>query len=86
MTEIGEVGVRRRRSRQEIKRLVAEFESVGCGGVNFVNSTAAASGMAYRTGAIISVQRSRTGCCYLYRAYAISFAKTVVNRKSPVLF
>jgi hypothetical protein len=49
-------------------------------------ATAAASGMAYRTGAIISVQRSRTGCCYLYRAYAISFAKTVVNRKSPVLF
>jgi hypothetical protein len=24
--------------------------------------------------------------CYLYRAYAISFAKTVVNRKSPALF
>jgi hypothetical protein len=29
MTEIGEVGVRRRRSRQEIKRLVAEFETSG---------------------------------------------------------
>jgi hypothetical protein len=24
--------------------------------------------------------------CYLYRAYVISFAKTVVNRKSPALF
>jgi hypothetical protein len=29
MTEIGEVGVRKRRSRQEIKRLVREFESSG---------------------------------------------------------
>ena len=29
MTEIGEVGVRKRRSRQEIKRLVREFETSG---------------------------------------------------------
>src|SRR5262249_29358992 len=29
MTEIGEVGIRKRRSRQEIKRLVAEFETSG---------------------------------------------------------
>ena len=29
MTEIGEVGVWKRRSRQEIKRLVAEFETSG---------------------------------------------------------
>ena len=29
MTEIGEVGVQKRRSRQEIKRLVAEFETSG---------------------------------------------------------
>jgi hypothetical protein len=29
MTEIGEVSVRKRRSRQEIKRLVTEFESSG---------------------------------------------------------
>src|ERR1700747_495621 len=29
MTEIGEVSVRKRRSRQEIKRLVAEFETSG---------------------------------------------------------
>ena len=29
MTEIGEVEVRKRRSRQEIKRLVAEFETSG---------------------------------------------------------
>jgi hypothetical protein len=29
MTEIGEVSVRKRRSREEIKRLVAEFESSG---------------------------------------------------------
>ena len=29
MTKIGEVGVRKRRSRQEIKRLVAEFETSG---------------------------------------------------------
>ena len=29
MTEIGEVDVRKRRSRQEIKRLVAEFETRG---------------------------------------------------------
>src|SRR4029077_7435873 len=29
MTEIEEVGVRKRRSRQEIKRLVTEFESSG---------------------------------------------------------
>jgi hypothetical protein len=29
MTEIGEVSVRKRRSRQEIKRLVAEFETNG---------------------------------------------------------
>jgi len=29
MTEIGEVSVRKRRSRQEIKQLVAEFETSG---------------------------------------------------------
>jgi hypothetical protein len=29
MTEIGEISVRKRRSRQEIKRLVAEFETSG---------------------------------------------------------
>ena len=29
MTEIGEVSIRKRRSRQEIKRLVAEFETSG---------------------------------------------------------
>ena len=29
MTEIGEVDVRKRRSRQEVKRLVAEFETSG---------------------------------------------------------
>jgi hypothetical protein len=29
MTEIGEVSFRKRRSRQEIKRLVAEFETSG---------------------------------------------------------
>ena len=29
MTEIGEVSVRKRRSRQEVKRLVAEFETSG---------------------------------------------------------
>ena len=29
MTKIGEIGVRKRRSRQEIKRLVAEFETSG---------------------------------------------------------
>jgi hypothetical protein len=29
MTEIGEVGVRKRRNRQEIKRLVREFETSG---------------------------------------------------------
>ena len=29
MTEIGEIGIRKRRSRQEIKRLVTEFESSG---------------------------------------------------------
>ena len=29
MTEIGEVSVRKRRSRQQIKRLVAEFETGG---------------------------------------------------------
>src|SRR5215471_6210351 len=29
MTEIGEMSVRKRRSRQEIKRLVAEFETSG---------------------------------------------------------
>src|SRR6266481_2567088 len=29
MTEIGEVGVRKRRSRQQIKRLVREFETSG---------------------------------------------------------
>jgi len=29
MTEIGEVGVRKRRRRQEIKRLVREFETSG---------------------------------------------------------
>jgi len=29
MTEIGEVNIRKRRSRQEIKRLVAEFETSG---------------------------------------------------------
>ena len=35
MTEIGEVGVGKRRSREEIKRLVREFESI-----RLVNSTA----------------------------------------------
>ena len=35
MTEIEEVGVRKRRSRQEIKRLVKEFETSGLGRSEF---------------------------------------------------
>jgi len=35
MTEIGEVSVQKRRSRQEIKRLVAEFETSGLRRIQF---------------------------------------------------
>jgi hypothetical protein len=35
MTEIGEVSLRKRRSRQEIKRLVAEFETSGLRRIEF---------------------------------------------------
>src|SRR5215469_4941383 len=36
ITEIGEISVRKRRSRQEIKRLGGNPKPVDCGGVNFV--------------------------------------------------